>query len=110
MYKNEPNVEQTNGFEYKKSKPHNYVKSNQQRDVYMVSNAENKICQSVKYQNKQVQVTLEFPEQSDPKAEQEFVSRLKTIYLEKIKIGAMQKENLALSSSPIKEKEGNNNE
>ena len=110
MYSSEADLEWSNGLEYGKSQPHNYVKSNQQRDVYMVSNAENKICQSVKYQNKQVQVTLEFPEQSDQKAEQEFVSRLKTMYLENIKIGAMQKENLALSSSPIKEKEENNNE
>lgn len=105
MYWNEPNAEQTNGFEYRKSKSHNYIKSNQQREVYMVSNVENKICQSVKYQNKQVQVTLEFPEQSDQQAEQEFIVRLKEIYLRKIENGAIQKENLALSSPTTKEKE-----
>ena len=57
----------------------------------MVFSAESKVCQLFKYQNKQVTVTLEFPGQSDPEAEQELVSRLKTIYLEKLKTGAMQK-------------------
>lgn len=52
------------------------------------------------YQNKEVHVILEFPTQSDPKAEQEFISRLKEIYLRKIENGAIQKKDSALESNP----------
>lgn len=109
MYRSATDSKQANSTEYGKSKPHNYVKSNQQRDVCMVFGAENKIGCSLTYQNRQVQVTLTFPEQTDTKAEQEFVSRLKMIYLEKIKAGAWQKNDLALSSPTTKEKEGDKN-
>lgn len=109
MFRSAAAAEQVNSAEYRKSKSHNYVKSNQQRDVYMVFGVENKIRYSLKYQNRQVQVTLTFPEQTDTKAEQEFVSRLKMIYLEKIKTGAWQKNDLALSSPTTKEKEGDKN-
>ncbi len=34
--------------------------------------------------SKEVRVILEFPEQSDQKAEKEFTGRLKAIYLEKL--------------------------
>lgn len=107
MYRSEADSEQANSAEYGKSKTHNYVKSNRLRDVYMELGAENKIVCSLTYQNRQVQVTLAFPEQTDTKAEQDFVSRLKMIYLEKIKTGACQKKDLALSSPTTKEKEEN---
>ena len=42
------------------------------------------------YQKKQVHVVLEFPEQSDKEAEEEFVSRLKEIYLRKVKSRVQQ--------------------
>lgn len=71
----------------------------------MIVGAENKIGCSLTYQNRPVQVTLVFPEQTDTKAEQEFVGRLKTIYLEKIKTGACQKKDWALSSPTTKETE-----
>lgn len=76
----------------------------------MVSHTDSKVCLSMTHRNKQVQVTLEFPEQSDQKAEQEFIARLKEIHLRKIENGAMQKENLALLSPTTKEKEENNYE
>lgn len=112
---------QKNEFEYREPKPHNHVKNSQQRDVYMTPNSENRICLSFRRQNRQVMVTLEFPEQSDLKAEQEFISRLKAVYLEKIqhaydlqtgsliKNGAGQKGGLALQSPTTKEKEEKNN-
>lgn len=109
MYRSEADSEQANSAEYGKSKTHNYVKSNWLRDVYMELGAENKIVCSLTYQNRQVQVTLAFPEQTDTKAEQDFVSRLKTMYLEKIKTGACQKKDLALSSPTTNEKEGDKN-
>ena len=43
-----------------------------------------------KYKNKEVKVTVEFPEQSSSKDELEFTRRLKEIYLEKVKNGSMQ--------------------
>lgn len=79
------------------------------------------MCLSMKYQNRQVKVTLEFPGQPDQKAEQEFISRLKAIYLEKIqrahdlqdgslkKNGAGQKSGLALSSPATRDREENGN-
>ena len=42
------------------------------------------------YQKKKVHVVLEFPEQSDKGAEEEFVSRLKEIYLRKVKSRVQQ--------------------
>ena len=107
MYRSKADSEQANSAEYGKSKPHNYVKSNRLRDVYMELGAENKIVCSLTYQNRQVQVTLAFPEQTDTKAEQDFVSRLKTMYLEKIKTGACKMNDLALPSPTTKEKEEN---
>lgn len=109
MYRSKADSEQANSAEYGKSKPHNYVKSNRLRDVYMDLGTENKTVYSLTYQNRQVQVTLAFPEQTDTKAEQDFVSRLKMIYLEKIKTGAWQKNDLALSSPTTKETEGDKN-
>lgn len=116
------NVKQENGTEYGESKLHNHVRSNHQRDVYMVFQSDNKVSLSLTHQNRQVMVTLEFPEQSDRKAEQEFISRLKAVYLEKIqhahdlqagslmKNGAGQKGGLALQSPTTKEKEEKGNE
>ncbi len=100
------NAKSVNGFSYQEPDSNNHVKSNQQKDVYMVSPTDYKVCLSMTHRNKQIQVSLEFPEQSDQKAEQEFIARLKEIYLKKIEDGAMQKEDFALSSPTTKEKEG----
>ena len=110
MGKQIENAQTVNGFEYKKTDSHNHIKSHQQKGNNMVSQTDSKICLSVTHRNKQIQVTLEFPEQSDPQAEQEFIVRLKEIYLRKIENGAIQKENLALSSTTTKEKEDRYNE
>ena len=53
------------------------------------------------YQNKEVRVVLEFPNRTDAKAEDEFISRLKEIYLRKIELGAWQEKESALESNPI---------
>ncbi len=72
----------------------------------MVSPTDYKVCLSMTHRNKTTNVILEFPEQSDQKAEQEFIARLKEIYLKKMENGAMQKEDFALPSPTTKEKEG----
>ncbi len=51
----------------------------------MVFNTEDRVCLSLKHQNRRVKVTLEFPVQSDPDAERELVSGLRAIYSEKIR-------------------------
>lgn len=56
-------------------------------------------CSSNK--TKDVKVTLIFPTASDSKAETEFISRLKEIYLKKIEAKAMQEETQALYYNPI---------
>ena len=53
-----------------------------------------------KHKNKEVKVTVEFPEQSDLVAEREFKGRLKEIYLEKVRLGTMQGKESALSCTP----------
>ena len=65
------------------------------------------ICKS---KNQEVKVTVEFPTQSDKADEQEFITRLKEIYLRKIKIGYIQQKESALSSQFTKDKEENTNE
>lgn len=63
-----------------------------------------------KHKNKEVKVTVEFPVQSNPKAEQEFTSRLKEIYLEKVKNGSMQGKESALPCIPTNDKEEKGND
>ncbi len=99
------NIESVNGFSYQEPDSNNHVKSNQQKDINMVSPTDYKVCLSMTHRNKQIQVTLEFPEQTDQKAEHEFIARLKEIYLKKMEDGAMQKEDFALPSPTTKEKE-----
>lgn len=72
----------------------------------MFSHADSKVCLSMTHRNRKINVILEFPEQSDQKAEQEFIARLKEIYLKKFENRAVQKKNFALSSPTTKEKLG----
>ena len=53
----------------------------------------------LKHQNKEVKVTVEFPIQSDKVAEQEFIGRLKEMYLRKIGIEDRQGDNSSRSVS-----------
>lgn len=57
------------------------------------------------HKNKKVNVTIEFPKQTDQKEEQEFITRLKELYLEKIKNGSCISGESALLSDKIKEVE-----
>ena len=57
------------------------------------------------HKNKKVNVTLEFPKQTDRKAEQEFIARVKELYLEKVKNGYCIDGDSALLSDKNKEVE-----
>ena len=57
------------------------------------------------HKNKQVNITIDFPKQTDQKAEQEFIVRLKELYLEKVKMGSCINGDSALLSGKIKEVE-----
>lgn len=60
---------------------------------------------TTRHKNKKVNVTLEFPKQTDRKAEQEFIARLKELYLEKVKTGSCLSRDSALLSDQINEVE-----
>ena len=49
----------------------------------MVSDTDGKVCLSIRHGNKRVKVMMEFPKQPDLKDRQEFLSRLKMLYLGK---------------------------
>lgn len=61
------------------------------------------------YKNKEIKVILEFPLKSDEAAVREFISRLKEIYLEKIKKEFTKEKDFASPYSPADEKEGAGN-
>ena len=86
-----------------------YAQAETHNNMNKSSNPEEKLMDSCSYtttrKNKQVHVTLEFPKQTDQKAEQEFISRLKELYLEKIKKGSCINGDSALLSDKIKEVE-----
>lgn len=78
--------------EYVQAEENNNVKSSiAEQEQQRVEQVEFKSCG-----NKEVKVTLIFPAASDGKAEEEFTSRLKEIYLRKIEAGAMQEREDAL--------------
>lgn len=67
------------------------------------------VCKSVQvettatYKKKEIKILMEFPQEANWKAEEEFKNRLKEIYLRKINIGSMQSVESALqSASPNK--------
>ena len=58
-----------------------------------------------KHKNRAVNVIVEFPIQTNLKAEKEFISRLKELYLEKIKIGSCNNQDSALPFDKLNEME-----
>ncbi len=57
--------------------------------------------------NKEVKITIEFPEESNLKSEEQLIKILKEIYIEKIKIASMQKIETALAYSKSNLEEDN---
>ena len=62
---------------------------------------------TVKKGNKEVKVTIEFPEESNLKSEEQLIKILKEIYMEKIKTASMQKMETALAYSKSNLEEDN---
>lgn len=54
----------------------------------MVLDTDNRAYLTMSHGNRLIKVTLEFPRQPDQKASQEFISRLKALYLEKSEINS----------------------
>ncbi|MBQ7766396.1 MAG: hypothetical protein IJ397_06115 [Lachnospiraceae bacterium] len=74
------------------------------------------VCKSVQvettatYKKKEIKILMEFPQEANWKAEEEFKNRLKEIYLRKINIGSMQSGESALQfASPDKTADLKNN-
>lgn len=97
QHSNELKCRDTSANEYVQAEKNNNVKrSIAEQEQQRVEQVE---CSSSKA--KDVKVTLVFPTTSDSKAESEFISRLKEIYLKKIEAKAMQEETQALYYNPI---------
>lgn len=61
------------------------------------------------YKNKDVTIHLEFPKEQNEEAADDFISRLKELYLKKIKIQSGRVETPALYSQPANEREEKGN-
>lgn len=72
--------------------------------------AGNRIRYAAAYQKKENSVILEFPEQPDGKAEQEFRGRLKELLLQKLEEGLAGSMESAMPYSDGREGEGNGDE
>lgn len=96
-------LKQNKETECGQTESHNHV--NKENEL-----ADNMVQYEREYGKQSVVVTLDFPEQSDAKAEQEFIGRLKEIYLRKIKVGARQEKDSALESNSTLDKEDKNHE
>ena len=95
-----------NKTEYINSEKHsNDNKDSNSKEIQMDSYSYTTI-----HKNKQVNVNIEFPKQTDQKAEHEFISKLKELYLEKIKNGSCTSGESALLSDKIKEVEDMGND
>lgn len=86
--------------EYKQAEENKITTSNQSQSEQSMQEQSNMetIEFMVDYRKKEIKVTLEFPKNTAEQAEQEFISRLKEIYLKKIKVLSMQEKESALHS------------
>lgn len=72
----------------------------------MIFNAGFSTDLTLTYKGMPVKVTLEFPEQPDWRAEEEFTGRLKAVYLEKLEAMAGQGEEASFLYHSMENKEG----
>lgn len=103
----------TSDSEYNNTESNSITTSNNAEQGTMESQlitcTENLLEFTAPYKNKEVTIHLEFPEQQNQEAASDFLSRLKEIYLEKIKSQSMQMEKPALQCTTTKEKEDKEN-
>ena len=99
--------------EYNNTETNKITTTNKAEQVGMEDNiitcTENLLEFTAPYKNKKVTIHLEFPEQQDEVAATDFISRLKEIYIEKIKVQSGQEESSALQCTTTREKEGDTN-
>lgn len=95
--------------EYNSTETNKIITTNKQEQVGMEDNiitcTENLVEFTAPYKSKEVTVHLEFPEQQNEEAVLDFFGRLKEIYLKKIEIQSMQRENPALQCNTTREEE-----
>ena len=96
-------LKQNKETECGQTEPHNHV--NKENEL-----AGNMVQYVSENGNQKVVVTLEFPKQSDKKAEQEFIGRLKEIYLKKVKVLSIQEKDSALHCISNERQEDKNHE
>mgnify|MGYP003312612134 CR=1 FL=1 len=95
-----------NDFEYSISESNKIATTNQSEQELMQSKQEIEFTKS--YRNKNVTIHLEFSEQSNQKAADDFFSRLKELYMKKVENRSMQLKESALQCMSTKEKEDRN--
>ena len=95
-----------NDFEYSISESNKIATTNQLEQEIMESKQEIEFTKS--YRNKNVTIHLEFPSQSNEKAADDFFSRLKEIYLQKVENRSMQLKESALQCMSTEEQEDKN--
>ena len=93
-------------FAYTQSKSH----SNNSENANHKENSMDTISLECTYEKKTIKLHLEFPKQSDKNAEQEFIERLKEIYLKKLDLESVQSKNPEVQSQTTKEKGEKNHE
>lgn len=100
----------TTDSEYNTTESNSITTSNQTEQATMqeeklITCTENLLEFIAPYKNQEITIHLEFPEQQDEVAAVDFISRLKEIYLKKIKIQSMQGEIPALQCNTTREEE-----
>jgi len=88
----------TSADEYRQAVANKITTSNQSQSEQSMQEQSNMETMEfmVDYRKKEIKVTVEFPRNTVEQAEQEFISRLKEIYLKKIKVLSMQEKESAL--------------
>lgn len=100
----------TTDSEYNTTESNSITTSNHQEQATMqeeniITCTENLLEFTAPYGNKEVTIHLEFPEHENEEVTNDFINRLKEIYLKKIKLQSMQGENPALYSQSTNEEE-----
>lgn len=87
--------------EYRQVETHNHVNKEQPKEDNNTMASKRHFTKTA--DNKEINITVVFPNCSDEKAEQEFVGSLKELYLKKLELESMQNDSVALEYSATEE-------
>lgn len=87
--------------EYRQVETHNHVNKEQPQEDNNTMASKRHFTKTEG--NKEINITVVFPNRSDEKAEQEFIGSLKELYLKKLESESMQNDSVALKFPATKE-------